>query len=93
LLARFGSIDAIPASAGDWDVKVRGAERLATALAAGRAEATLFRRLATLRTDAPVGVVDDWRWRGPEAGAAETAVRIGDERLAARAGRQAERLG
>jgi 5'-3' exonuclease len=93
LLARFGSIDAIPASAGDWDVKVRGAERLATALAAGRAEATLFRRLATLRTDAPVGVVDDWRWRGPEAGAVETAIRIGDERLAARAGRLAERLG
>jgi 5'-3' exonuclease len=93
VLARFGSIDAIPPSAGDWDVKVRGAERLAGALAAGREEATLFRRLATLRTDAPVGVVDGWRWRGPEPGAVETAVRIGDALLVARAGRLAERLG
>ena len=25
----------------------------------------LFRDLATLRVDAPVGTVDDWRWRGP----------------------------
>jgi len=27
--------------------------------------AILFRKLATLRTDVPVGTVDDLQWRGP----------------------------
>ena len=44
---------------------VRGVDRLAATLAAGRDVADLFKVLATLRTDADVGTVDDWDWTGP----------------------------
>ena len=67
VLARYEHLDAIPPEASEWDVTVRGAPKLATALADGRTEVELFRTLATLRDDAPVGAVDDWRWRGPTA--------------------------
>ena len=49
----------------EWDVSVRGALRLATTLAGERDRARLFRELATLRADAPIGVdVDALRWTG-----------------------------
>jgi 5'-3' exonuclease len=67
VLARYEHLDAIPREASEWDVTVRGAPKLATALVDGRQEVELFRTLATLRVDAPVGAVDDWRWRGPTA--------------------------
>ena len=48
-----------------WDVPgVRGVDRLAATLAAGRDVADRFKVLATLRTDADVGTVDDWEWTG-----------------------------
>ena len=51
-----------------WDVAgVRGVDRLATTLATGRDVADRFKVLATLRTDADVGTVDDWEWTGPDA--------------------------
>ena len=66
LLARWGHLDAIPDDPARWQVDVRGAARLAETLAACRADALLFRRLATLVRDVPgLGAVDDWRWRGP----------------------------
>ena len=66
LLARYGHIEEIPADAADWDVKVRGAARLAGNLAAARGDAALFRELATLRTTAPVfDAVDELEWKGP----------------------------
>ena len=65
LLARYGHLEDIPADAADWDVSVRGAAKLAATLVAGRADADLFKRLATVRTDAVVGTVDDWLWTGP----------------------------
>jgi 5'-3' exonuclease len=67
VLARYEHLDAIPQDASEWEVTVRGAPKLATALADGRKEVELFRTLATLRDDAPVGAVDDWRWHGPTA--------------------------
>jgi 5'-3' exonuclease len=67
VLARYEHLDAIPQDASEWEVTVRGAPKLATALADGRKEVELFRTLATLRDDALVGAVDDWRWRGPTA--------------------------
>jgi 5'-3' exonuclease len=67
VLARYEHLDAIPREPSEWDVTVRGAPKLATALVDGRQEVELFRTLATLRVDAPVGAVDDWRWRGPTA--------------------------
>jgi 5'-3' exonuclease len=49
-------------------------------------KALLFKRLATLRTDAPVFTdVDEMKWRGPTAGFADWASRIEDKRLLARA--------
>ena len=66
VLHRYGSIEAIPRSAGDWDVPVRGAGRLAAVLEEERERALLFRTLARLRTDAPVSAsVDEMAWRGP----------------------------
>ena len=68
LLARWGSIGAIPEDPADWDVAVRGAARLAAALQEGRGLAALFVQLATLREDAD-GVLEDGvdalAWRGP----------------------------
>jgi len=65
VLARYGTIEAIPAKAADWDVKVRGAAALAASLAERRGEALLYRTLATLRTDVPLSeTLDDLRWNG-----------------------------
>ena len=67
VLARYARLDDIPDDAAAWDVRVRGAARLAGALADAREEATLFRDLATLRTTLPVfDDVDELRWTGPE---------------------------
>jgi len=47
-----------------------------------RDEALLYKRLATLRTDAPLFTdVDELRWRGPSAAFATWIERIGDARL------------
>ncbi|MFM7142057.1 MAG: 5'-3' exonuclease H3TH domain-containing protein [Alphaproteobacteria bacterium] len=66
VLGRFAKIEEIPDDPARWGVAVRGADRLAAVLAEERDQAMLFRRLATLRTDSPVGdSVEAWRWRGP----------------------------
>ena len=94
LLARFGHIEGIPADPLAWGVAgVRGAERLAATLAAGRAVAARFKDLATLRLDAPVGTVDDWQWRGPRPELGDWCVRFGSPRLAQRAAKLAAQRG
>jgi 5'-3' exonuclease len=86
VLARYGRLEDIPKLAGEWDVPVRGALRLATTLAEQREQALLFRVLATLREDAPLGVdVDGLRWRGPRPGFAAWAERLGAPALWERA--------
>jgi 5'-3' exonuclease len=66
VLSRYGSFEAIPPRASDWDVPVRGATTLAATLREQRDEALLYRTLARLRTDAPLPErsVDELRWRG-----------------------------
>ncbi|MBL8750456.1 MAG: flap endonuclease [Planctomycetes bacterium] len=65
VLAHYRHVEAIPLSAAQWQVGVRGAESLAQNLAAHRAEATLWKQLATLRADVPLREsVDELRWRG-----------------------------
>jgi len=65
LLARYGSIEAIPGSSDEWDVKVRGAARLSETLEAERENALLYKRLATLATDVPLAEsLEDLAWRG-----------------------------
>lgn len=85
VLARYEHIEAIPLHAHEWDVTVRGALQLATVLAAERDLALLFRLLATLRTDAPVGTVDQWEWRGPTDRFEAWAARLGTPALFERA--------
>jgi 5'-3' exonuclease len=66
LLARYGRIEDIPDDAARWGVAVRGAEALAESLRGHRTEVALYKKLATLRTDAPLPEgLDDMRWRGP----------------------------
>jgi 5'-3' exonuclease len=65
VLRRYEHIENVPARGERWDVHVSGAKRLAGVLVERMEEALLFRDLATLRTDADVGTVDDWRWTGP----------------------------
>jgi 5'-3' exonuclease len=92
LLARFGHIEAIPDDPAEWDVPgVRGADRLAATLRAGRDVAARFKVLATLRVDVPVGVVDDWEWRGPNDDLGDWCDRFGSPRIAQRAAALAAR--
>lgn len=72
VLARYGHIENIPTDSHDWDVKVRGASKLALALKNDRDDALLFRKLATLVTDCvTLDDIDELRWTGPtdDAGA------------------------
>jgi 5'-3' exonuclease len=65
VLGRYGTLEAIPDDAARWDVAVRGRDRLAASLRERREEAALYRRLATLRTDVPLGEgLVDLEWRG-----------------------------
>jgi 5'-3' exonuclease len=65
LLAHYRHLDAIPDTAAEWAVSVRGAVGLAQSLTDHRAEALLYRRLATLRTDVPLAEnVAALRWQG-----------------------------
>ncbi|MGQ0823808.1 MAG: 5'-3' exonuclease [Actinomycetota bacterium] len=85
VLARYGHIEAIPDDPTTWDVPgQRGIVRLAATLGAGRKVALLFRDLATLRTDADVGTVDDWEWRGARPEFPTWCARFGLPALAAR---------
>jgi 5'-3' exonuclease len=72
VLARWGHLDRIPESALDWEVPVRNATRLAATLVQQRADALLFRRLATLNADARIEDVtaslDELEWHGVPRG-------------------------
>jgi 5'-3' exonuclease len=67
LLAEYGHIELIPASEDDWNVKVRGAAKLAATLRENMAAALLFKDIATLRTEAPIPeTLDQTRWQGAD---------------------------
>ncbi len=91
VLARYRRIEDVPALAHDWDVSVRGAKNLAATLASERELALLFKTLATLRTDVPLGeTVDDLQWRGPGEGFAEICEALEATDLVQRAVKLAE---
>ena len=86
VLGRYEHLEHIPKLATEWDVAVRGATRLAATLTEQRERALLFRELATLRVDAPIGAdVDALRWRGPRADFAAWSGRLGTPALHERA--------
>ena len=65
VLAKWQHLEAIPDSPLEWDVPVRGAVGLAATLRDHRSEAALYKRLATLNSDAAVdGDLDSLEWRG-----------------------------
>ena len=67
VLARYRHLENIPGRADAWDVTVRGAQRLAGALLAHRANAFLFRDLATLRDGVILfDDIEELAWQGPE---------------------------
>ena len=72
-------MEKIPIDPDLWDVKVRGAPRLAATLASLREEVGLYKKLATLRDDVEINEsFDDLRWRGaPRKAFDEFAVRLG----------------
>jgi len=86
VLARYGTLEAIPDDVATWDVVVRGRERLGASLAARREDALLYRRLATLRTDVPLTEgLEELEWRGVPRPAFEALCReIGSEALLGR---------
>ncbi len=90
VLAQYGHLEDIPASAGQWDVPgLRGAAKLSATLQSQLDDAVLFRRIATVETDIDVGSVDDWRWSGPTESFADVAERLGAPGLAGYAERLA----
>jgi len=90
VLARYGHLEDVPALAADWDLSVRNAGRLALTLQDEMDLALLFRRIATIETDAPtIGDVDELRWQGPTSGFRDAATALDAPNLAARAERLA----
>ena len=86
VLARYEHLEAIPLDAHDWNVAgVRGIPKLVATLRGQMTQAVLFRRIATIELDVPVGHVDDWRWTGPTARFADVCARLSSTGLAERA--------
>jgi 5'-3' exonuclease len=86
VLARYRHLEHVPKLATEWGVSVRGALRLGATLTEQRERALLFRELATLRADAPVGAdVSALRWSGPGADFAAWSERLGAPALHDRA--------
>lgn len=79
VLAVYGHLEQIPADFRAWTVKgLRGAEKLAAALAERRKDAALFKVLATLRTDVPLAEsLADLEWRGARPELREICARNG----------------
>ncbi len=66
VLARYTHIEQIPPAPGQWDITVRGSTKLAQTLVDNMDDALLFKKLATLVTDAPVAqTTEELRWQGP----------------------------
>lgn len=88
VLAHYLHIEEIPEHAINWEISVRGADRLAKTLAEGRDLALLFKHLATLVTDGPVsGSVPELRWQGPAPDFAAACEALEAPELVARAER------
>ena len=85
MLDRWGHLEDIPADPLEWDAGVRGAAKLNATLRESFELALLFRRIATVETDADVGTVDEWEWTRPAADFAAVAPELGDDRLSPRA--------
>lgn len=94
VLAVYGHIESVPDDEATWaadGVTVRGAAKLAATLREHRADALLFKTVATVVTDVSddvrIGTVDDWEWRGPSRELQRFAGELGMTDLVERAER------
>ena len=86
VLARYVHIEDIPEAASLWEVDgLRGAAKLSKTLQDDMANALLFRTIATIDYDVPVGTVDEWQWKGPTPDFDAICEEIGVPALARRA--------
>jgi 5'-3' exonuclease len=95
VLAKFPHLEAIPASVLEWEVDIRNASRLAATLEQQRADAILYRRLATLNRDARIddvtGTLDELEWQGvPRAEFVELCDELGFDTVRERVHRWAD---
>jgi len=66
VLAHYEHIENIPATAAEWEMPLRGAEKLAAVLQEKMELALLFRDLATVRTHDPALTdIEELHWLGP----------------------------
>jgi 5'-3' exonuclease len=86
VLAKFKHIEQIPPAGDDWGVGIRNPGRLAAVLRESFELALLFRRIATLESDADVlSNVDELEWTGPRKGLVAMSEQLGAVGLAERA--------
>ena len=86
ILRRFGRIEEIPGDPAQWRAGLRHGGTLARRLSEQRDLALLFKKLATLRVDAPLfDSVDQLRWQGPTPAFAKFAESIEAPELVRRA--------
>lgn len=76
VLGRYPHLEDIPRLGEQWQVEVRGAQKLANTLAEQMELAVLFRHIATVVTDLDVGTVDSWAWQGPAGDLAALAAEL-----------------
>jgi 5'-3' exonuclease len=85
-LSRYRQLENIPRDWREWHPAIGNARRLAGSLFSSWDDALLFRKLATLRLDAPVfESVDDLCWTGPGPGFEEQCRVMGSPDLVRRA--------
>ena len=83
VLTKYEHLEAIPADPRTWGlsaISARRAARLAESLTQHKAEALLFRTLATLRADVPLpDTLADLEWQGADERLHDVCHRLGDE--------------
>src|SRR5680860_597714 len=86
VLARYTHLEDIPPEASLWEVDgLRGAAKLSKVLQENMELALLFRIIATVDREVPVGTVDTWKWTGPTDEFGAMCQRLGVPALATRA--------
>jgi 5'-3' exonuclease len=94
VLAKYVHLDQIPEDIGEWKLDIRGASKLVATLHDEYDNALLFRRIATLETDAPtIEKVDELEWKGPRPELVELCDQIDAPGLVERAVKLAEARG
>ncbi len=92
VLSRYGHLESIPEDPTGWGLGAARGARLAESLAQHHEEALLFRKLATLREDAPLQEqLGDLEWRGAHPRLRAVCRRLGSEQFPERVTRWQEK--